>query len=168
MISHVAKALVFLVALIHLVIAVTEIFLWEVPLVHSRLGFTADEAHKVAPIVANAGLYNSFLAAGLIWGVNRRRQRLSGQDILSGLHDRCWRVWSSDFETDDLDPANCTRWLSLAGSLDVAARGRTARCNGPWPHDGNFSRCGFHWCDPGDVCIWERYFTAVRLWRESR
>ncbi|MBW3598965.1 MAG: DUF1304 family protein [Planctomycetes bacterium] len=69
MVSHVAKALVFLVALVQIGIAVIEIFFWEVPFVHSRLGFSADEAHKVAPIVANAGLYNSFLAAGLIWGL---------------------------------------------------------------------------------------------------
>lgn len=69
MVSKVARVLVFLVAMVHLGIAVTEIFFWEVPLVHSRLGFNVEEANKVAPIVANAGLYNSFLAAGLIWGL---------------------------------------------------------------------------------------------------
>jgi putative membrane protein len=44
-------------------------FLWSVPGVHDRLHFTDAEATKVAPIVANAGLYNSFLAAGLIWAL---------------------------------------------------------------------------------------------------
>jgi putative membrane protein len=34
-----------------------------------RLAYSADEARKVAPIVANAGLYNGFLAAGLLWGL---------------------------------------------------------------------------------------------------
>lgn len=43
-------------------------FLWEKPPVHQRLGFTADTAVQVAPIVKNAGLYNGFIAAGLIWG----------------------------------------------------------------------------------------------------
>jgi putative membrane protein len=44
-------------------------FFWKEPFIHQRLGFTLDEAIKVAPIVANAGLYNGFLAAGLIWGL---------------------------------------------------------------------------------------------------
>jgi putative membrane protein len=61
--------LVRLVALVQTLIAVVEIFLWNHPRVHSRLQFTDGEARKVAPIVANAGLYNAFLAAGLIWGL---------------------------------------------------------------------------------------------------
>ncbi len=64
-----ATVLVALVALVHIMIAVVEIFLWNHPRVHGRLHFTAAEAKKVAPIVANAGLYNSFLAAGLIWAL---------------------------------------------------------------------------------------------------
>ena len=67
--STIAAGLVWLVAAIQLAIAIVEICFWKVPAVHSRLGFNAIDAEKVAPIVANAGLYNSFLAAGLIWGV---------------------------------------------------------------------------------------------------
>ena len=67
--SAITTVLVSLVALVQIVIATVEMFLWKVPRVHSRLNFTDDEAKKVAPIVANAGLYNSFLAAGLIWGL---------------------------------------------------------------------------------------------------
>src|SRR3954451_19946007 len=66
----IANCLVGFVAFIHLVIAIVEIFFWSNPRVHSRLGFNADEARKVAPIVANVGLYNSFLAGGLIWGLS--------------------------------------------------------------------------------------------------
>ena len=65
----IATVLIAFVALVQSVIAVVEIFLWKVPRVHGRLNYTAAEAEKVAPIVANAGLYNSFLAAGLIWAV---------------------------------------------------------------------------------------------------
>ncbi len=61
--------LIAFVALVQGIIAVVEIFLWNAPRVHGRLNFTAAEAKKVAPIVANAGLYNGFLAAGLIWAV---------------------------------------------------------------------------------------------------
>ena len=64
-----ADTLVGLVALIHGSILVAEMFLWRRPIVHRRLGFTQDQADKVAPIVANAGLFNGFLAAGLVWGL---------------------------------------------------------------------------------------------------
>ena len=67
--STIALGLVFLVALIQAAIAAVEVFLWNIPRVHSRLDFNDADANKVAPIVANAGLYNSFLAAGLIWGL---------------------------------------------------------------------------------------------------
>lgn len=59
---------ILLVAAIHIAISIVEIFLWQNPSVYQRLDFTAEIATKVAPIVQNAGLYNSFIAAGLIWG----------------------------------------------------------------------------------------------------
>jgi len=62
-----------LVAFIHLFTGVVEMFLWINPKVHERLRpkvvVNADEARKVAPIVANVGLYNWFLAMGLIWSL---------------------------------------------------------------------------------------------------
>ena len=57
------------------VIALVEMAFWMVPKVHSDLFFNEDEARKVAPIVQNAGLYNAFLAAGLIWGFVDRSNR---------------------------------------------------------------------------------------------
>ena len=64
-----ANLFVVIVALVHILLLVVEIFFWKEPVIHQRLGFTLEEAIKVAPIVANAGLYNGFLAAGLIWGL---------------------------------------------------------------------------------------------------
>ena len=64
---------------IHLLIATAEMFLWKRPFVYGifeRLGLSQVEADKVSPIVANAGLYNSFLAVGLIWSA------LSHADLL--------------------------------------------------------------------------------------
>jgi putative membrane protein len=40
------------------------------PTIYGRLDrfkFTDEEARKIAPIIANAGLYNAFIGAGLIW-----------------------------------------------------------------------------------------------------
>jgi putative membrane protein len=58
-----------IVALVEIILCIAEMFFWKEPIIHQRLGFTLEEALKVAPIVANAGLYNGFLAAGLIWGL---------------------------------------------------------------------------------------------------
>lgn len=65
----IADALVLIVALVHAAFAVVEMLLWKHPRVHVRLDYSEVEAQKVAPIVANAGLYNGFVAAGLIWGL---------------------------------------------------------------------------------------------------
>jgi putative membrane protein len=69
--EKIAAAAVLVVAVLHVVIAVSEIFLWKNPAVYgrfNRFGFTQAEADRIAPIVANAGLYNGFIAAGLVWG----------------------------------------------------------------------------------------------------
>ena len=66
---QIANLFVAFVALVHITLSVVEIFFWKDPIIHERLGFTLEEAIKVAPIVANAGLYNGFLSAGLIWGL---------------------------------------------------------------------------------------------------
>jgi putative membrane protein len=62
-----ATVTVAIVALIHILISVVEIFFWTNPVIYERLGFTPDVANQVAPIVQNAGLYNGFIAAGLLW-----------------------------------------------------------------------------------------------------
>ncbi|MBE8967522.1 DUF1304 domain-containing protein [Nostocales cyanobacterium LEGE 12452] len=59
---------ILLVAVIHIAISIVKSSLWQNPSVYQRLDFTAEIATKVAPIVQNVGLYNSFIAAGLIWG----------------------------------------------------------------------------------------------------
>ncbi|MDP8962791.1 MAG: DUF1304 domain-containing protein [Cyanobacteriota bacterium] len=64
-----ANLFVVIVASVHILLLVVEIFFWKEPVIHQRLGYSLEEALKVAPIVANAGLYNGFLAAGLIWGL---------------------------------------------------------------------------------------------------
>jgi putative membrane protein len=64
--------LVLVVALVHVVISIVEIFFWNNPHVHGRLEFSSEQAKIVAPIVANAGLYNGFIAAGLVWGLVAR------------------------------------------------------------------------------------------------
>jgi putative membrane protein len=63
-----ATVLVVLVALIHVWILVLEMFLWQRPRGRAAFGTTKEFAGQTAPLAANQGLYNGFLAAGLLWG----------------------------------------------------------------------------------------------------
>ncbi|GGQ69737.1 DUF1304 domain-containing protein [Couchioplanes azureus] len=64
-----ATILVGLVALIHVYILVLEMFLWRTERVRATFGTTAEFAAESATLAANQGLYNGFLAAGLIYGL---------------------------------------------------------------------------------------------------
>ncbi len=67
--NTIAIALVALVALLHVYFLVLEMFLWQRTPGRALSGFDADMARATAPLAANQGLYNGFLAAGLIWGL---------------------------------------------------------------------------------------------------
>jgi putative membrane protein len=66
-----ADAVVVLVALLHLLFLVLEMFLWNRPYGRRAFGLTREFAEQSAKLAANQGLYNGFLAAGLIWGLLR-------------------------------------------------------------------------------------------------
>jgi putative membrane protein len=65
----VAAIAVGLVAVLHLYILVLEMFFWTKPLGRRTFGLKPDFAATTAAIAANQGLYNGFLAAGLVWGL---------------------------------------------------------------------------------------------------
>ena len=71
--SILANVLVALVALLHLVFLVLEMFLWTKPFGRRTFGLTAELAEASAKLAANQGLYNGFLAAGLIWALTEPR-----------------------------------------------------------------------------------------------
>ena len=58
-----------LVAAIHLYILVLEMFLWTKPAGRRAFGLTPEFAQASRVLAANQGLYNGFLAAGLIWSL---------------------------------------------------------------------------------------------------
>lgn len=64
-----AAALVGLVALEHLYFLYLEMFLWTTPKGLRIFGNTAQKAEDSKVLAANQGLYNGFLAAGLLWGL---------------------------------------------------------------------------------------------------
>lgn len=72
-----AAALTALVAIEHIYILVLEMFLWTKPAGLRAFGLTPEFAAETATLAANQGLYNGFLAAGLIWGLARREDGIS-------------------------------------------------------------------------------------------
>ncbi len=65
----IANVIVALVALLHLYILVLEMFLWNTPRGRRAFNLTPELAAATRTLAANQGLYNGFLAAGLLWGL---------------------------------------------------------------------------------------------------
>ena len=64
-----AQLIVGAIALLHVYILVLEMFLWTTPRARKAFGLSADFAAQTKSLAANQGLYNGFLAAGLIWSL---------------------------------------------------------------------------------------------------
>lgn len=65
----VAIVLIGLVAALHVYFLVLEMFLWTTPRGRGVFGTDAEFAEASKGLAANQGLYNGFLAAGLVWGL---------------------------------------------------------------------------------------------------
>ena len=65
----IAGTLTAAIAALHLYILVLEMFRWEHPRTRRAFGTTEEFAKATKVLAANQGLYNGFLAAGLIWAV---------------------------------------------------------------------------------------------------
>ena len=69
MLVNIANVFVALMALLHVYILVLEMFLWTSKRGRRAFGTTAEFAEASKVLAANQGLYNGFLAAGLVWGL---------------------------------------------------------------------------------------------------
>jgi putative membrane protein len=65
----IANSLVALVAALHAYFLILEMFLWTKPLGLKTFRNSIEKANDSAVLAANQGLYNGFLAAGLVWGL---------------------------------------------------------------------------------------------------
>jgi putative membrane protein len=69
MLTTLARIAVAFLAALHVYILVLEMFLWTTPRGQRAFGLTPDFARATKTLAANQGLYNGFLAAGLVWGL---------------------------------------------------------------------------------------------------
>ncbi len=67
--SIAGNVLVALVAVLHVYFLILEMFLWDTPYGRKTFGLTAEFSSASKALAANQGLYNGFLAAGLVWGL---------------------------------------------------------------------------------------------------
>jgi putative membrane protein len=67
--SLAADVVIAIVALLHLWFLVLEMFLWNRPAGLRAFGIDQAFADRSRALAANMGLYNGFLAAGLVWGL---------------------------------------------------------------------------------------------------
>lgn len=68
--AWIADVVIAAVALLHIYFLVLEMFLWDKPMGLRAFGQTPEAAKISKVLAANQGLYNGFLAAGLIWGLS--------------------------------------------------------------------------------------------------
>ncbi|MFB2532907.1 DUF1304 domain-containing protein [Paracoccus sp. p3-h83] len=76
----VAATLAALIAALHIYILWLEMFRWTHPRTRAAFGIDAGLAERTRVMAANQGLYNGFLAAGLIWGL---WQGQGGRDVVA-------------------------------------------------------------------------------------
>ena len=67
--SSAANVMIALIALLHVWFLILEMFLWTRPSGRRAFGVSAEFAEQSKALAANQGLYNGFLAAGLVWGL---------------------------------------------------------------------------------------------------
>lgn len=65
----IANILIALIAALHVYILILEMFFWDKPAGMRAFGLTPEFARATRVLAANQGLYNGFLAAGLIVGL---------------------------------------------------------------------------------------------------
>jgi putative membrane protein len=70
--SLIANLLVAVVAALHIYFLILEMFFWTRPLGLKTFRHSIEKATESAVLAANQGLYNGFLAAGLVWGLFHR------------------------------------------------------------------------------------------------
>lgn len=79
-----ADSAVLTVAILHIVFMVLEMLFWNRPVGHKIFGLKPDFADRTRALAANQGLYNGFLAAGLIWSLMAEQYAINLQVFFLG------------------------------------------------------------------------------------
>ena len=80
--KNLSKVLVSIVALMHIWFLILEMFLWQHSIGLKTFGNTPELASQTAVLAANQGLYNGFLAVGLIFGMFHSDKKTSNTMVM--------------------------------------------------------------------------------------
>lgn len=75
----IANGIIALIACLHFYFLIREMFFWTKPKGLKIFGQSIEKAKSSAVLAANQGLYNGFLAAGLIWSLVHPTSEISIQ-----------------------------------------------------------------------------------------
>ncbi len=92
--SLLALLLTVLVAILHVYFLVLEMFLWTRPLGLKTFRNTPQKAETTRVLAANQGLYNGFLAAGIITGLALGQPVLVTFSLLCVVVAGAYGAWS--------------------------------------------------------------------------
>jgi len=99
MIRTLAAIAVLIVAALHGFFLALEMFLWEGETGRALTGYSAEEASFTAVLAANQGLYNGFLAAGLLWGLIAGKRDVTIFFLLCVVVAGLYGAWSAQSST---------------------------------------------------------------------
>ena len=68
----IAKSLMAFIAILHFYFLILEMFLWDKPAGLKAFGHSFEKAQFTKVLAKNQGLYNGFLATGLVWAIFER------------------------------------------------------------------------------------------------
>lgn len=99
MLRSLAAAAVFIVAALHGGFLALEMFLWEAETGRSVTGYTAEEAAFTSVLAANQGLYNGFIAAGLLWSLLAGKRDVKIFFLICVVVAGLYGAWSANSAT---------------------------------------------------------------------
>lgn len=67
--ATVSTALILIIIVLHMYFLILEMFLWDSPFGRKTFSMSTEFAKRTKSLAANQGLYNGFLAMGLMWSI---------------------------------------------------------------------------------------------------
>lgn len=99
MIRTLAALSAFVVAILHIAFLVLEMVLWPTETGRAITGYSVEEAAVTSVLAANQGLYNGFLAVGLLWGLFAGKRDVVIYFLLCVVVAGLYGAWSAQSST---------------------------------------------------------------------
>lgn len=112
----ISTVLIVLVAAIHIYILILEMFLWDTRIGRKAFNLSADFSYATKTLAGNQGLYNGFLAAGLLYGVWAGEHGFEFKIFFFGLCAYRRDLWGDNRQQKDIVCAGTSRITGTYGT----------------------------------------------------